>query len=496
MPVDTATRTIVIGALSLGILALLQEWSRKRRERINNVPHLFSWKPWLGHALELNESPLREFVRNNAKKAKNHKGVFTATIAGQRCLFVVDPKYISFVYKEIPALATLSFQKLFYTRVQRVTDPKILRQSFETERGKLSMDMMKHHMLKPEPLAQVIVSATEVLRDSIPQLLLSEESQMEKGVIGLYKFVSRAIFRSTMTTLLSKHIANDDVLADFLKVEAGVPLLFRGLPDFMVQDAIEAHGRLISVLSEPEFRNEEKVSPLCKDRDDLFHDWNSSIIAKNNVGLLVASASNSTASVFWTFYHIVRDKSVLQLCRDEILSALNGENLDDIVWTSDRLDKLQSIRSCFLESLRIYQTIFVVRDVVDDLVLNPKDDLKDQIVVQKGTQFMSLSNTMHMDETIYEEPEVFKPDRFLKMPLHGGPQFKPFGGGTHLCPGRKVVTYQALTFLAHMIGKYDVELLDYVDTAPDIDVKKQSLSVARPKVEVRVKISERLEKEK
>jgi len=82
--------------------------------------------------------------------------------------------------------------------------------------------------------------------------------------------------------------------------------------------------------------------------------------------------------------------------------------------------------------------------------------------IRGSTQiFINIQET-HMNKSHWEEPENFKPERFLssndsKIQKNS---FLMFGGGTRICPGRNLAMAGLKTFLVLLFGKYDVELVD------------------------------------
>ena len=62
------------------------------------------------------------------------------------------------------------------------------------------------------------------------------------------------------------------------------------------------------------------------------------------------------------------------------------------------------------------------------------------------------------------DPLEFDAKRFVdNVTYQRHPAFRPFGGGQAQCPGRQMAKQTALVFVAYMLHKYDIELMDAQD---------------------------------
>ncbi|MEO0509234.1 MAG: cytochrome P450 [Verrucomicrobiota bacterium] len=74
-----------------------------------------------------------------------------------------------------------------------------------------------------------------------------------------------------------------------------------------------------------------------------------------------------------------------------------------------------------------------------------------------GTNCLHLASLMHFDNSIYEEPFVFNPGRWLD---HNYPRnaHGTFGGGSHTCIGMNLVRIQMPLILGYLLSGYDYEI--------------------------------------
>ena len=78
--------------------------------------------------------------------------------------------------------------------------------------------------------------------------------------------------------------------------------------------------------------------------------------------------------------------------------------------------------------------------------------------IARGTHCLHLASLMHFDATIYEEPFVFRPARWLDQTYpknaHG-----TFGGGSHTCIGLNLVRLQMPLLIGYLLSGYDFEVI-------------------------------------
>ena len=91
--------------------------------------------------------------------------------------------------------------------------------------------------------------------------------------------------------------------------------------------------------------------------------------------------------------------------------------------------------------------------------------LSDGIVIPKDN-FTFVAANRHWDASVYENPDIFDPCRFLRMRQQPGkentsqfvtvtPEHMGFGYGMRACPGRFFASEEIKIALCHMLMKYD-----------------------------------------
>lgn len=79
----------------------------------------------------------------------------------------------------------------------------------------------------------------------------------------------------------------------------------------------------------------------------------------------------------------------------------------------------------------------------------------------------------------------FDPDRFCRDKTLGRcSSYRPFGGGSTYCPGRFIARQEVIVFVAYVLKRFDVELLEPGKTLstgfPRVEEMKPCLGVMGP----------------
>ncbi|KAK3291277.1 cytochrome P450 [Chaetomium fimeti] len=130
------------------------------------------------------------------------------------------------------------------------------------------------------------------------------------------------------------------------------------------------------------------------------------------------------------------------------------------------------LMSCYKETQRMTVHQVSTRTVVEDTVLSDKGGR--EYLLKKGSVAQLVIGVGHgMEEYWGEDVDEFKPERFLAQASKKGDAgegpgsskamraaFQPFGGGTHLCPGRAFAFADMMAVMATLLLGYEIDTLD------------------------------------
>ncbi|KZZ92117.1 Cytochrome P450 [Moelleriella libera RCEF 2490] len=170
----------------------------------------------------------------------------------------------------------------------------------------------------------------------------------------------------------------------------------------------------------------------CQFQHNIDHGLRGRNVAATDVGHLVASLTNSVGSAFWLVYHVFSDPSRGKRIRNSCPLLL----------------------STWQETLRYVHIGIAARVFIQDVMLD------DQYLLKIGATDMTAAPVQHTDEAACDST-VGKLDhrRFLQAgdkKRRNPAAFRPFGGGTVLCPGRHFVSTEVMSFVALLLLRFDL----------------------------------------
>ncbi|MCG5487237.1 MAG: cytochrome P450 [Sinorhizobium meliloti] len=180
-------------------------------------------------------------------------------------------------------------------------------------------------------------------------------------------------------------------------------------------------------------------------------------LSRENIGyqmitILVAGHETTSGLLSFATFLLLKNPEVLSRLRSHVDSVLGGDTP-----TVQHLDQLKYVEQVLMETLRLWPTApaFAVRPLQDTTIGGKYALTTDDVL-------LVLSPVLHRDPTVWDNPEVFRPERFApenaeKLPPHA---WKPFGTGRRACIGRGFAMQEATLVLAMMLQRFDIELAE------------------------------------
>ncbi|XP_067138067.1 cytochrome P450 4C1-like [Centruroides vittatus] len=180
-------------------------------------------------------------------------------------------------------------------------------------------------------------------------------------------------------------------------------------------------------------------------------------VIRDMEGVIFAGSDSIANAMSWTLYFLGRFNEIQEKLYLELQEIFKNDMNRDI--TVDDLTKMMYLECVIKESMRIYPTIpFIARK-------NPSEmKIGNYVLPAHSTLLISIYG-IHHNPSVYENPEVFDPDRFLPenyKNLHPY-AFLPFSAGPRNCLGYKFAMMTMKMVLANVLRNFKVYSLDPQD---------------------------------
>jgi cytochrome P450 len=192
--------------------------------------------------------------------------------------------------------------------------------------------------------------------------------------------------------------------------------------------------------------------------------------------LLFAGHDTTAAALSWAWYLLARHPEAQESLHDEAAAHLGGRTP-----TAEDLPHLPLATAVFEEAIRLYPPApGLVRQAVEP------DEINGYPVPRKAILMPSQWMT-HRHPAYWEEPDRFRPERFLPGRAADRPKFAyfPFGGGPRVCIGNTFAQVEGALVLAALAQRFHFRPADDREVEPDMTF------VLRPKGAVNLVVRKR-----
>ncbi|KAF9465378.1 cytochrome P450 [Collybia nuda] len=155
---------------------------------------------------------------------------------------------------------------------------------------------------------------------------------------------------------------------------------------------------------------------------------------------------------------------------------------DGRVPTYEDMDLLTHSVAVFYETLRMFPAVTgIPKDCAEDTTLTTTNAQgeKTTIPIPKGAGVIIDASGLHFNPRYWEDPEVFKPARFLGKWPHDA--FMPFSAGARACLGRKFFETEGIAVLTMLVSRYTIEVKEEPQFAGEtFEAKRDRVLAAWP----------------
>ncbi|WP_159778273.1 cytochrome P450 [Flavobacterium sp. 9AF] len=163
--------------------------------------------------------------------------------------------------------------------------------------------------------------------------------------------------------------------------------------------------------------------------------------------LILFAAGHETTSNALTFTcELIARNPVVQLKILDEIKEVKKESCDLMLW----IKNAKYIKAVIEESMRLYPPAYFI-----DRVNNEKDCFKDFDLPKKSNLLFSVYE-IHRHPDFWEDPELFKPERFLDENVKFSKNYFPFGAGQRMCIGNNFAMYEMILTIINMVERYEI----------------------------------------
>jgi cytochrome P450 len=433
--------------------------------------------PVIGNLLALGKNPLRFF----AALAGEYGDFVSLNLAGWRALFVNNLPAIEKILVEQHRSYTK--HKFFWRHVTAVFGNGLL-----TSEGDLWQ--RQRRLAAPAFAGRQLLAYDEAMVALTHQML---GGWKDGEVIDIHPAMMGLTLRIAAKTLFDSEVERDihdmDHAMDDLTVEIAsrykrpilIPDAFPLPGHLKYQRAIRTVERVVSSMiaerraSGLEHRN-DFLSRLMAARDEAGKPLSDSLLRDEAITLLLAGHETTALALSWTWFLLGQHSGTQARMAAEIEDVLGGRAA-----TADDLPNLKFTESVVMEAMRLYPPAWAIgRESLQPFELGAYS-------FPTGTTVFIVPWVLHRDPRYFEQPETFRPERWMGDLERELPRFAymPFGGGPRICIGQRFAMMEAVLVLATMAQRFSMEGL------PDRKVTPFPSITLRPQGGVWLKLSER-----
>src|SRR5437764_3422396 len=404
--------------------------------------------PYIGHLLPLRQDPLG-FLQ---QLQRTYGNMATIYVGKNPAVLLFRPEHVRYVLVEHP---------------RHFSNRGVLQDNSEgsnTSEGLLTIDGEKHRQqrraVQPAFHKKQVEGYAAIMQQYTQELLKTwhagDTVDMSRAMQELtLRIVSKCLFSIDLSSQLGP-------LSDAFDGIIGTSTsMAESLLNIRIDNPITGYGRRMAASRQLDMLIYTLIAQR-RDDDRDYHDLLSMVISAQDgeepqtkltekqihdhiLTFLAAGHETTAITLVWTFYLLSQYPQIRIKLQDEIRSVLAGREP-----TIDDLAKIPYLDWVLDESMRLYPPAWLQMRIV------AKDTEINRVKVPVGTLLILSQWVMHRLPEIWQDAEVFKPERWdptNEQHIPPGAYF-PFGGGPRTCIGMPLAQLEAKVILASILQRY------------------------------------------
>lgn len=170
--------------------------------------------------------------------------------------------------------------------------------------------------------------------------------------------------------------------------------------------------------------------------------------------MMTAGYVSTGEAMFWTLHLLSLHPEIQARARAEIrstLAAVNAGDRDPGQAGRSAHGALPYLAAVLNESLRLYPPAwFIGRTARRDLALGTEH-------IPAGTRLVCSPFVLHRLSSLWPDPEVFQPERFLSGGAVVPRSYMPYGAGSRVCLGRSLAAMEMPALIGTILARFEVQ---------------------------------------
>lgn len=283
----------------------------------------------------------------------------------------------------------------------------------------------------------------------------------QQKTFAWYPELRKYTFDVACKLLIGEESASETSMAEWFEIWGeGLFTLPLRLPGTKFNQALNCRTKLLNKIESIIRQRQQQTEPredalglLLQAKDDDGKSLSVEELKDQILTLLFAGHETLTSSITAFCYLLAQHPDVLTKAKLEQQQIQLTEPI-----TFEQLKSMQYLDQVIKEVLRFVPSVGgAFREVVETCEFNG-------FTLPKGWSVLYQVGRTHQDQTLYNEPEKFNPDRFSPEKTQEQPYgYIPFGGGMRECLGKEFAKLEMKILATMLLREYEWELLPNQD---------------------------------
>lgn len=427
----------------------------------------YSGFPVVGVLPDLFRQQPFEFMRNVIRE---HGDLVKLNVGPQAIYLVSNPDYLQHILRDNHH----NYQKpdLLYKAAKKVIGNGLVISTGD-------FWLRQRRMMQPYFHRKFLVGLTDVMTSGIGEILDTWEPAVRSSEV---MNMGNEMSRITMNIITKTMFGLDLPAEDMAKVFHDMPRMIdhatiRGylpfLPDWFPIPGDSQFEKSLENVRDVVMRIIEQRRQDSNDANDLITMLLHAVDEETNeqmtdeqifdeaMTIFLAGFETTSTALTWLWHLLDQNPQVEQKLRAEITTVLG-----DGVPTLESIRQLTYTKMVFQETMRMFPPVPLLPRVAVEA-----DRLGDFAIPEKATLVLFFYG-VHHNEKVWEQPDVFDPERFTPERSKGRSQFAylPFSGGPRQCIGNEFAYMEGVLAMAMMLQRYRVSLLPDHKVTPKLSI--------------------------